>query len=165
MPAGRSSRLRGEGDALLTRHPGLAVSIRTADCLPILIADPASRAVAAVHAGWRGTAAGIVRHAVDAMRAEFDTPLDQLIVVIGPGIGSCCYDVGEDVARQFGLDRAGKIDLAAANRHQLIAAGVRAERIDVLGLCTFCDPAKFHSYRRDKDAAGRMVSFIRTIPD
>lgn len=153
----------GEGDALVTRCPGLAVSVRTADCFPILLADLEHRAVAAVHAGWRGTADEIVCRTLDTMRAEFDTSPDQMVAAIGPGIGECCYQVGEEVARRFGLNHAGRIDLAAANRAQLISAGVPPDQIDTLGLCTFCDPARFDSYRRDKEQAGRMVSYIRAV--
>ena len=150
----------GEGDALLTAQPGLAVSVRTADCLPILLADPERPAVAAVHAGWRGTAARIVQQAVAAMEREFGTNPAQLVAAIGPGIGVCCYQVGEDVARQFELHGAGRVDLAEENRRQLQEAGVRDARIDLLGLCTFCD-RRFHSWRRDKEQAGRMISFIK----
>jgi YfiH family protein len=148
-------------DALIANIPGLAISIRTADCLPILLADPEHRAIAAVHAGWRGSAGEIVRRALDSMRAEFDTSPERIIAAIGPGIGKCCYEVGEEVARKFGLGVAGKLDLAAINREQLISAGIPASQIDTLGLCTMCDPGRFHSYRRDGDAAGRMVSFVR----
>jgi polyphenol oxidase len=150
----------GEGDALLTAQPGLAVSVRTADCLPILLADPEHGAVAAVHAGWRGTAARIVQEAIAKMEREFETNPAHLLAAIGPGIGVCCYQVGEDVAQRFGLHGAGYVDLAQENRRQLQAAGVSDARIDLLGLCTFCD-RRFHSWRRDKDQAGRTISFIK----
>ena len=151
----------GEGDALVTNQPGIEVSIRTADCFPILLADPGRRVVAAVHAGWRGTAARIASNTIAIMRAEFGTNPADIVAAIGPGIGACCYQVGEEVARQFGMDRAGRLDLAAENRRELVAGGVAESRIEVLGLCTFCDPARFHSYRRDKESAGRMISGIR----
>lgn len=150
-----------EGDALITGQPGVAVSVRTADCFPVLLADPATRSVAAVHAGWRGTSAGVVAEVVAHMRREFGTAPENLWAAIGPGIGECCYQVGEEVARQFGRSSAGRIDLAAANRRQLLDAGVAPERIHSLGLCTYCDAARFHSYRRDQAAAGRMISYIR----
>jgi copper oxidase (laccase) domain-containing protein len=86
-----------------------------------------------------------------------------LIAAIGPGIGVCCYEVGAEVAQQFGLEQAGRVDLASANRVQLIESAVPERHIEVLGLCTFCDPGRFHSYRRDKQSAGRMVSYIRTV--
>lgn len=151
----------GEGDALVTAEPGVAISVRTADCFPILLADPETHTVAAVHAGWRGTAAGVVRSTLERMRSEFGTDAGNVYAVIGPGIGSCCYEVGVDVARQFGRQEAGKLDLAVENRNQLIAAGLRPDRMDVVGGCTFCQPAQFFSWRRDRDRAGRMISFIR----
>ncbi|MBZ5631957.1 MAG: peptidoglycan editing factor PgeF [Acidobacteriia bacterium] len=151
----------GEGDALLTSEPGVAVSVRTADCFPILLADPNTRAVAAVHAGWRGTAAGVVRASLTRMRSEFGTDPRNVFAAIGPGIGACCYEVGIEVARQFGMPEAGNLDLAAENRRQLIAAGLKPDSIEVVGDCTFCTPARFFSWRRDQDRAGRMISFIR----
>ncbi len=150
----------GEGDALLTVQAGLAVSVRTADCLPILLADPERRAVAAVHAGWRGTVARIVQETVAKMEREFRTNPVQLVAAIGPGIGVCCYQVGEEVGRQFGLHGPGRVDLAQENRRQLQESGVPEGRIEVLSLCTFCD-RRFHSWRRDKEQAGRMISFIK----
>lgn len=151
----------GEGDALVTRSPGVAVSVRTADCFPILLADPETRAVAAVHAGWRGTAAGVVLSSLTRMRSEFGTDPGTVYAAIGPGIGPCCYEVGAEVARQFGMDEAGKLDLAVENRNQLTAAGLKPERIELAGSCTFCNPALFFSWRRDRERAGRMISFIR----
>jgi YfiH family protein len=151
----------GEGDALVTQAPGVAVSVRTADCFPILLLDPQTRAVAAVHAGWRGTAAGVLRTSLARMRSEFGTDPSNVFAAIGPGIGACCYEVGTDVARQFGMPQAGKLDLAVENRNQLIAAGVAPASIERVGSCTFCHPAQFFSWRRDRDRAGRMISFIR----
>ncbi len=95
------------------------------------------------------------------MAAQFGTSSRDVYAAIGPGIGACCYQVGEEVARQFGLDGAGRIDLAEANRVQLIEAGVPEERIEVLNACTCCDRKRFHSYRRDQLQAGRMISYIR----
>jgi YfiH family protein len=161
LVAERPSGCAGEGDALLTARPGWAVSVRTADCLPILLADPVRRAVAAVHAGWRGTAARVAASALEGMRAHYGTRAEHVIAAIGPGIGACCYRVGAEVARLFGRTEAGCIDLAEANRCQLRDAGVREERIEVLAACTYCDAARFYSYRREGERAGRMISFIR----
>ncbi len=155
--------LAGEGDALVTSQAGVPISIRTADCYPILLADERNRAVAAVHAGWRGTAARIVVRTIEQMRTRFGTNAADLSVAIGPGIGGCCYEVGVEVARQFGLDEAGKIDLAEMNHRLLVENGVAAERIEVLGGCTQCDAHLFHSFRRDKESAGRMVSWIARV--
>jgi hypothetical protein len=161
-----SAGCQGEGDALVTNHAGVAVAVRTADCLPILLADPAHHVVAAVHAGWRGTAAGIVGKTLERMRVEFGTEPGQVIAAIGPGIGVCCYEVGPEVAREFGrgefeIDRRVHVDLAGENRRRLIAAGVAPESIDDLRLCTRCRADLFHSWRRDGAEAGRMVSFLR----
>jgi YfiH family protein len=153
----------GEGDALITHTQGVAVSVRTADCFPILLADPETRTVAAIHAGWRGTAAGVVRTSLDRMRSEFGTDPKNVLAAIGPGIGVCCYEVGIEVARQFGMKNAGNLDLAAENKNQLIAAGLQPDRIERVGGCTFCHPRQFFSWRRDHDLAGRMISFVRVL--
>lgn len=151
----------GEGDALLTNCPGVAVSVRTADCYPILLADARNRAVGAVHAGWRGTITHIIERSLEKMRAEFGTLPADVHAAIGPGIGACCYEVGEEVARQFGFDSRTHLDLASENRKQLEAAGVAPRNIEALGVCTFCDAERFFSYRREKEKAGRMTSYIR----
>ena len=156
--AGRVGVL-GTGDALLEDTPGSAVAVRTADCVPILIVDERRQSVAAVHAGWRGTVAGIARHAVDAMRERFGSQPEDLHAALGPGIGACCYEVGPEVAAHFGEAGRARIDLAAANRAQLLAAGVTPQRIYASNLCTMCRAEEFHSYRRDRESAGRMHSF------
>ncbi len=153
----------GEGDALITGQPGVAVSVRTADCFPILLVDRHRRVVAAVHAGWRGTASGVVTGALDRMRAEFGTEPGDVFAAIGPGIGACCYDVGVEVARLFRFDGAARVDLAAANRQQLTVAGVPEAQIEMPGACTRCDARQFHSYRRDSERAGRQISFIKIV--
>ena len=153
----------GEGDGLVTARAGIAVSVRTADCYPLLLADERHHAVAGVHAGWRGTAARIAIRTLEEMHRLYGTAAADVYVAIGPGIGACCYEVGADVARQFGMEQAGRIDLAAINRRQLLDAGVAEHRIDVLGGCTKCDAHLFHSYRRDQLAAGRLVSYITRL--
>jgi YfiH family protein len=167
VPADGRSGAIGEGDALLENTPGAVVAVKTADCIPILLVDERLRAVAAVHAGWRGTAAGIAQGAVEAMGARFGTAARDVHAAIGPGIGLCCYEVGPEVAAHFGGHSRGHIDLAAENRRQLQAAGVTPERIYASNLCTMCrrDPGsntgwEFHSFRRDQEAAGRLHSFI-----
>jgi YfiH family protein len=151
----------GEGDGLITAEPGATVSVRTADCYPILMADPVRRSVAAIHAGWRGTAEHIVEKALVRLKTEFGTEPRDVAAAIGPGIGVCCYEVGEDVASRFGFSVRTHLDLAAENRKQLEAAGVPPGNIEALGACTFCYTERFFSYRREKEKAGRMVSFIR----
>ena len=155
--------LLGEGDALVTNRPDLAISIRTADCYPILLADAKNRAIAAVHAGWRGTAARIVQKTIEKMNAEFGTSPGDIYAAVGPGIGVCCYEVGEEVARQFGAART-HLDLASENRMQLETAGVPPQNIEAFGVCTFCDAERFFSYRREKNNPGRMTSFIEIRP-
>jgi hypothetical protein len=159
VPAEGRAGLLGEGDALLENQPGSVVAVKTADCIPILLVDDRLRAVAAVHAGWRGTAARIASGAVAAMSRRFGTRAEDLHAAIGPGIGPCCYEVGAEVAERFGGQGRGCIDLSAANRRQLEQAGVTPERIYASNLCTMCRPEEFDSFRRDREAAGRMVSF------
>lgn len=144
----------GDGDAMITDEPGLLLAIRTADCVPILLADPVRKVVAAVHAGWRGTVAGILTQTVGQMSTDYETnPLD-LIAAIGPAIGPCCFEVGAEVPLPL-VDR--KANLWEANRKQLEQAGVGS--IWVAEQCTMCEPETFFSFRRAKDT-GRMVSAI-----
>lgn len=161
LVADRPQGCVGEGDALLAGEPGITVSVRTADCFPVLLADTTHRAVAVVHAGWRGTAAQVIAEALRRMHAEFGTRPADIVAAIGPGIGPCCYEVGEEVARRFGKENAGPLDLAAENLGQLLGAGVPRTQIELINACTFCDPARrFHSWRRDREQAGRMISYI-----
>ena len=161
---GRAGNL-GQGDALTERTPGAVVAVRTADCIPILLADARNRAVAAVHAGWRGTVAEIAARAVEAMAREFGTRPEDLHAAIGPGIGKCCYEVGPEVAAHFGFAGRAHIDLAEANRRQLEACGVPAAHVYVAGLCTRCLAEDFHSFRRDRENAGRNYSFVGVAAD
>ncbi len=158
---GRKGERIGEGDAIVSAEPGVMVAIRTADCVPILMADPANRIVACVHAGWRGAAANIAAATVDALENR-GSLASQLCVAIGPSIGACCYQVGPDVAGQFdqwpGIAGGTTLDLPAINEIQLREAGVR--NIWKSGECTFCRPERFFSFRREKENAGRMHSFI-----
>ena len=156
--AGRIGVL-GEGDALLEDRPGSVVAVKTADCIPVLLADERLHAVAAVHAGWRGTVARIVAGAVAEMGARFGTRPADLHAAIGPGIGKCCYEVGPEVAAHFGGQARGHIDLTDANRRQLEESGVTPSRIYASNLCTMCRSEEFHSFRRDKEASGRLYSF------
>jgi len=162
-----------EADAAATRRPGLALVIKTADCLPLFLVDPDHRAVAAVHAGWRGTARRIAGEAVATMVHAFGTRPAVLLAALGPCIGGACYEVGEDVAVSFRRDpsfgvlfalipaRPGKyhFDLRAANRAQLEAAGLTAANIHDSGTCTHCDPALL-SFRRDRRSDLRLFNFI-----
>ena len=157
-----------EGDALLTGDPGRFLSIRTADCLPILFADPEKGVVAAAHAGWRGTVAEIAARTVEAMERRFGSDPRDLLAALGPCIGECCFVVGPEVAGQFrkflpergDLDRVAKISLREVNVRQLLSAGVQPEKIEISDACTRCDVELFHSHRRDGKAAGRMTAMI-----
>jgi len=158
-----------EADAAVAASPGLLLGIQTADCLPVLLVDPTRRAVAAAHAGWRGTVQRVTREAVRALEALGSRPSD-LVAALGPGIGACCYEVGDDVRDAFGASGASffrtsprgrlHLDVRAANVRQLEEAGVRPESIYHVPECTFCLPGAYHSYRRDGKGAGRMISFV-----
>ncbi|MBV9442718.1 MAG: laccase domain-containing protein, partial [Acidobacteriaceae bacterium] len=137
-----------------------------ADCVPVLIA--AGDEVAAVHAGWRGTASGIASKTARAMHDDFGTKPKEIYAAFGPSIRGCCYEVGPEVAGQFTplfpeWDSNGgkrKLNLAEANRRQLEGAGVRADHIFDCCLCTTCEPAQFFSFRREPENPGRMVASI-----
>jgi YfiH family protein len=160
---------RPEADAAVAGEPGLLVGIQTADCLPVLVVDHVRRLVAAAHAGWRGTAKGVARAAVQALVARGSRPGD-LVAALGPGIGPCCYEVGEELRDAFGPDGASffrpgtngrpRLDVRSANVRQLTQAGLAPAAIHHLADCTSCRPDLYHSYRRDGPAAGRMISFI-----
>jgi YfiH family protein len=158
----------GEGDALASNQPGVWAEIRTADCVPVLLADPVRRVVAAVHAGWRGSSEAITRRAVETMQRQYGSDPPDLIAAIGPAIGVCCYEVGPEVAVRFPgsvAEKGGRlrVDLANANREHLRQAGVAGNNIHNLARCTYCEPADFHSFRRDK-GKHRMISAIRVRP-
>jgi len=148
---------QAEGDALVTAEPGALVGIRTADCVPVLIADDRTQAVAAIHAGWRGTAAGIVSRAVDELITRFGCAPQNLHAAIGPSIGPCCYEVSTELAHQFGNETR-MLDLRAINARLLREAGV--EDVWISDVCTKCDAAGYFSYRREQENAGRQISFI-----
>jgi purine-nucleoside/S-methyl-5'-thioadenosine phosphorylase / adenosine deaminase len=160
---------RPEADASVAEGPGLLLGIETADCQPVLIVDPASRRVAAAHAGWRGTQAGVARAAVAALTARGSRAAD-LVAALGPSIGACCYEVGPELPEAFGpagapFFRPGPrgrphLDLRAANAAQLVQAGLASERIHHVADCTMCRADLYHSFRREGQGAGRMVSFV-----
>lgn len=186
-----------KGDGWIGGDPGVLLAIQTADCIPILVADVRQRIVGAFHAGWRGTLARIAERGVGRMRAEFGSRPGDLTAAIGPGIGRCCYSVGEEVRMEFtsqfayseklfeevfdldpikqkypmlfltarapghsNLGPSIHLDLAEANRRQLLDAGVEEKNIHMLGLCTACDTKRFFSYRAEQEFTGRMLSVI-----
>lgn len=174
---------RPEGDALITDLPGVAVAVAVADCLPILIADPERGAVAAVHGGWRGIAAGVLEAAIGALGSAFGSRPADLILGIGPAIGPCCFEVGEEVIealaargyREIARVEAGgpepgsaaprrpHCDLAAAAFAIGVDAGIPPDRIEAAGLCTRCNSDWLWSYRKDGERAGRMLCGIARI--
>jgi len=167
----RGTKLRGDG--LITSAPFLFLAIKTADCLPVLMADPSNRVVAAVHCGWRSTSKIILDRAVRLMQSRFGTEPTSLLVAFGPCIGPACYEVGEDVRAEFSREKfprgffqphpekPGKywLDLREANRGLLLRLGVKPANIHSVDACTHCD-RRFLSFRRDREKSGRMLSFI-----
>jgi len=152
----------GDGDGLVTATPGLWIGVRTADCAPVILADPVRRAVAVIHAGWRGTVGMIVARAVARMGAEFGSRAADLVGAVGPTIGPCCYEVGPEVARQFAPwwpDAGDHVDIGGTLRLQLTELGL--EQIEVTGGCTRCGSDRYHSFRRDGAASGRMISAVQ----
>ena len=175
---------RPEADAVISNTLHVAVAVRAADCVPLLLADPKTGAVAAVHAGWRGTAAGVATAAVEALEREFGSDPADLVAAIGPSIGPCCYEVGTELVDAFAAagharhlvdrwfdappPRRGEyrkptlhLDTWAANRDQLMLAGVREQNIHSSGLCTADNLALFPSYRAEREKAGRLAGVIR----
>jgi YfiH family protein len=168
-------------DALATDLPGVLLGVKTADCVPVILGDARTGACAAVHAGWRGTLAGIVKQALATLQKEFDVRAEDVRAGIGPAALACCYEVGAEVVEAFRAEvsnagalftptREGRalVDLHRANLEQLTESGVPAERIHTLPLCTICRPEDFFSYRRDKrlhGRTGRLLSVIGLRPN
>ncbi|TLS76426.1 peptidoglycan editing factor PgeF [Mariprofundus erugo] len=158
-----------DADILLSRDTDAPVAVRTADCLPVLLADPQSRIVAAVHAGWRGTADTVVRAAVTAMVEQGARP-ERILASLGPCIGPCCFEIGEDAADKLAASSPGaenqilthplRADLAAINRLQLLDCGIIEPHIECSFLCTVCHPDQFYSFRRDGHHSGRQLAVV-----
>ena len=166
-----------EGDALVTKAEGVSIAVKTADCLPVLIADPDNKAVAAVHSGWRGTLKQIAAETILTMQKVFRSDPARLLVAVGPGIRSCCYEVGPEVSVLFedrypenGISVAAPgrpdkflLDMPQTLKIQLNAAGVVPENIHDLGLCTCCNTDTFFSYRAEGKHSGRMMAVIGRV--
>ncbi len=164
-----------EKDAIITRLAGRPIVAFFADCAGVFVADPAKKAVGIAHAGWKGTVKEIGRKTIEAMGQAFGTRACDCYAAVGPSIGPCCFDVKEEVAELFSRlygeevlalsEKPGrwKVDLWEANRIQLARAGVKAENIEVAGLCTFCREDMFYSHRRDKGNTGRMAGIMEII--
>lgn len=163
-----------EADAVITSMNGLILGVLVADCVPILIYDPESKVIAAIHAGWKGTALGILKKTLTLIKKEFNTSLSKTIISIGPSIRWCCYEVGIDVLQEIERETGnineyskekgnGKycLDLAISNQIQASLLGVRD--VWISEECTYCNPERFYSYRYYKGITGRQGGFIGMI--
>jgi YfiH family protein len=166
-----------EADAVASDVAGTVLAVQAADCVPILMADARVGAAAAVHAGWRGTSAGVASATVDTLSREFGTHPEDLVAAIGPSIGPCCYEVGAELVAAFraagasedrlarwftpSADGSWRLDLWTANYDQLIDAGLRPHHVHRCWLCTKTHADLFDSYRADGPHAGRMAALIR----
>lgn len=160
-----------KGDALISDDPSRVLSVRVADCVPVLLAAKDGSTVAAVHAGWRGVIAGVVTQAVRSMLAD-GTPADGVVAAIGPSISFEAFEVGGEVLEEFGrvfgetaptareANGKGRVDLRECLRRQLIATGLPDQQIDTTDRCTFRDREEFFSHRRDQGISGRMAAII-----
>jgi len=169
---------RTRGDALVTAGEGIALAVQVADCFPVLIADPGTGAIAAVHAGWRGALARILRRTIEGMQRHFGSDPAGLTIAVGPGIRSCCLEVGSEVALAFEAEFPGSrlcsphpvndgkhlLDLILALSQQLADAGVHSGNVFDSGLCTRCRPHEFFSFRAEGARAGRMMAVICREP-
>lgn len=162
-----------EGDCLITQAPGFALAVFTADCLPIFLYDLRQEAIGIVHAGWRGTAKGVAKKAVEKMKVLFHSRNEDILAGLGPCIGPCCYEVDRPVKEAFrdiGLPweaishpkGEGKwlLDLSLANSLLLEAAGIRKENVEALKTCTACRQDTFYSYRNADKHGGRQLNFV-----
>jgi polyphenol oxidase len=159
-------------DALVSRVPGLMIGVLTADCVPLVLVEPSTPCVAVVHAGWRGVLAGIALRAASRLSKKSGAGADKIIALIGPHIGPCCLEVGDDVGSEFRSEFGAGIvtgevkqtvDLRAAIEGQLVSAGFRTENITDSGICTACSDDYF-SFRREADC-GRQGAFTAIMTE
>ncbi len=168
----------GEADALVTSTPGVAIMTLHADCLPIIIADPALPAVGVIHAGWRGTVANVAGATVKAMCDDLGAETDRLVVLFGPAIRSCCYEIGDEVVSAWreisgadadtALDQGTRryhLDLVRANTVLLQRSGVSIDRIDDQAHCTSCNSDRWFSHRAQGPGTGRFGAIAGIAPD
>jgi YfiH family protein len=162
-----------EADAIITNQPGIMIGVCVADCAPILLMDQEKQVIAAVHAGWQGTASKVVTKTVAGMKSLFACNPENIQAAIGPCIGKCCYEVDAPVRQAFiqngvdwlscseqGGESLWRLDLATANRDLLVAAGLPAERVQLSDACVCCHRELYFSYRRDEGETGRQMGFI-----
>ncbi len=185
-----TTRPRRKADAIITKRRGVALTMSSADCAPLLFYDPMRGVIAIAHAGWRGTARGIGAATINAMREQFGCQPEHIYAGIGPTIGACCYEVTEEVRRLFLgekhfenmptgeryrnlvrdsavftvaelADRSSlRLDLWETNRNQLLLAGLSPEHIEVADICTGCQKEHFYSYRAEHGKTGRFPSIL-----
>jgi len=155
-----------EADILLSDQHNTPLAIRTADCLPILLADPTTGITAAVHAGWRGTASKVVQHAIQAM-LKHGANSAHMLASLGPCIGPCCFKIEADVAtvlKNSAIKTANfvenRADLRQINRSQLLECGLSEHNIECINACTACDNERFFSFRRDASITGRHIAVV-----
>ncbi len=158
---------RPHADGLITRERGRLLVVTIADCVPVFVVDATTGTLAVVHAGWRGTVAGIAASAVRAVAGAAGAEPRALRAAIGPSIGPCCFEVGDDVAAHFphATRRPARaprahVDLWKANADQLAHEGIPRDAVDVAGLCTSCTSDVFFSHRRDHGRTGRMIAVL-----
>lgn len=153
-------------DGMITSQHRVFLCVSVADCVPIFLFDEKKMVVAGVHAGWRGTKAGIVLNTINLMKTECGSNPDNIVAFIGPSASACCYEVGEEVASRFeskfvsAKDGRIFVDLKSANTAQLMQSGVPSSSIEVSPLCTIAEKDILHSYRRDGNRSGRMIGVI-----
>lgn len=154
-------------DGLVTNIRNMALVVFSADCVPILMYDKKAKVAAAIHAGWRGSVKKIAAKCVDIMKREFSCNPSDIVAAIGPSIGKCCFEFGEDAVIYFDkkyytkiADGKYKIDLWSFNRDQLTESGVLSCNIDISGVCTMCQSDRFYSYRAHKEKTGRQAAVI-----
>ena len=170
-------------DAMITDLPGVAIGVRTADCIPVLLYDPVKKAAAAIHSGWRGTLSKIVGKTVIKMQSTYASQPSDILAFIGPGICVDCFQVGEEVALKFketgfdinslwsfrepktgnGMEGGHHIDLKEACRQTLVESGLKNENIQITGLCTYEDNDLLYSARKEGIECGRNITYIKIL--
>ena len=163
-----------EGDALITNVPNVPLLIFTADCVPIAIIDKKNKAIGLAHAGWRGTFDEISKKTIEKMNKYYNTNVNDLVCIIGPSIGPCCYEVSKDLVEKFNMNFTNstekfytieedkyKLDLWKVNELILKESGVKDENIINLNLCTSCNSDKFHSYRKHNQTPKRIGTILQ----
>lgn len=163
-----------EGDALITNIPNVPLLIFTADCVPIAIIDKKNKAIGLAHAGWRGTYDEIAKKTIEKMKENYNTNSEDLVCMIGPSIGACCYEVSKDLVEKFNMNFTNsnekfytieedryKLDLWKVNEYILKECGVKEDNIVNLNLCTSCNSDKFHSYRKHNQTLKRIGTILQ----